>query len=233
MRRKRGAATLPLADARAANHARYLGAPCVNCGCVEKYVTNNHCVICQRHATLKWAAANPAKQTALNEKHKAISRSKRTHFWPGTSKDPLEKYLKRKERESRDPVKHKLQMKRKREKGREILREHAILRLDRIKQNQSSGKLVQRDEINRLMIGKERCCTFCFEQKNLTVDHIVAVAKGGAFTRDNLQWLCRPHNEQKSTKTNDEYIEWCEERGIDLPKIRQMKLGQAILDDLF
>ena len=233
MGRIRGTATLPLAGAIAANHARYIDVNCGTCGSVEKYVSNGNCIVCQRQANLNWAAANPEKQFALNEKHKAISRSKRTHFWPGTSRDPLEKYLKRKERESRDPAKHKIQMKRKREKGREILREHAMLRLDRIKQNQSSGKLVQRDEVNRLMIGKERCCTFCFERKRLTVDHIVAVARGGAFTRDNLQWLCRPHNEQKSTKTNDEYIEWCEERGIDLPKIRQMKLGQAILDDLF
>ena len=233
MKRKRGAATLPIAEARAANHVRYLGAACGNCGNLEKYVTNGHCVTCQRRATLKWAAANPEKQTALNEKHNAISRSKRTHFWPGTSNNPVEKYLRRKKSENRDPEKRKAEAKIKRKNTRENLLRHALLRLDRVKQNQPDGKSVKKYEIDLLMKGKDRCCTFCFEHENLTVDHILAIVRGGAFTRENLQWLCAHHNRQKFTKTNDEYIEWCEERGIDLPKIRQMKLGQAVLDDLF
>jgi 5-methylcytosine-specific restriction endonuclease McrA len=43
-------------------------------------------------------------------------------------------------------------------------------------------------------------CRTCGIGRNLTVDHILAVANGGTDEDDNLQILCRSHNSAKGTR---------------------------------
>lgn len=56
---------------------------------------------------------------------------------------------------------------------------------------------------------KERCA-LCKERqrnrKNMSLDHIVPSAKGGATSLRNLQLVCRACNEEKGTTDNDEFI---------------------------
>ncbi len=42
-------------------------------------------------------------------------------------------------------------------------------------------------------------CKQCGTRDNLSVDHILAEAKGGTLDMDNLQTLCRPCNSRKGT----------------------------------
>jgi len=44
-----------------------------------------------------------------------------------------------------------------------------------------------------------RCCN-CQTDKNLTLDHIIPVSKGGGDNIDNLQVLCRSCNSKKGNK---------------------------------
>lgn len=44
-------------------------------------------------------------------------------------------------------------------------------------------------------------CAICGSTKNLTVDHIIPLSKGGSDTIDNIQILCRKHNSQKKDKS--------------------------------
>jgi 5-methylcytosine-specific restriction endonuclease McrA len=60
------------------------------------------------------------------------------------------------------------------------------------------------DEIVARQDGK---CLLCGEQpERLTVDHIVALAKGGSNWPDNLQGLCHSCNSRKGARDMDELV---------------------------
>jgi len=56
-------------------------------------------------------------------------------------------------------------------------------------------------------------CAMCGKVKPLARDHIFPLSKGGAFTKSNIQGLCRSCNSKKSNKIIDI---------IEQPKLRQM-----------
>lgn len=47
------------------------------------------------------------------------------------------------------------------------------------------------------------CCLCCGQQKPLSPDHVVPIARGGLNGIDNIQPLCRQCNQAKGTKTID------------------------------
>lgn len=46
-------------------------------------------------------------------------------------------------------------------------------------------------------------CACCGKRRKLTIDHVVAISKGGSNTADNVQALCLPCNQTKHTKDTD------------------------------
>lgn len=56
-------------------------------------------------------------------------------------------------------------------------------------------------------------CEDDFPLRNFTVDHIVAVAKGGTDHISNLQLLCGACNSQKGTKSQAELLVMLTEKG--------------------
>jgi 5-methylcytosine-specific restriction endonuclease McrA len=47
-------------------------------------------------------------------------------------------------------------------------------------------------------------CALCGKTKSLARDHIIPLSRGGAFTKDNIQGLCKSCNSIKHTKTMEE-----------------------------
>ncbi|MDE0131923.1 MAG: HNH endonuclease, partial [bacterium] len=72
------------------------------------------------------------------------------------------------------------------------------------------GKLPNyRTHKHRLYGRQEGNCYGCkahFPYKNLTVDHVVAVSRGGSDHLDNLQLLCGWCNSKKGTKSQAEFL---------------------------
>lgn len=55
--------------------------------------------------------------------------------------------------------------------------------------------------IRRALIAARPWCEECQATTDLTVDHILPVAKGGTHARHNLRVLCRACNSQKGCRT--------------------------------
>ncbi len=67
-------------------------------------------------------------------------------------------------------------------------------------------------EIKQILFFKQDArCAICGHSpgvKMMDVDHIVPVSRGGMDDIENLQLLCRPCNQQKSAKGDQEFREW-------------------------
>lgn len=81
------------------------------------------------------------------------------------------------------------------ERAREIDRRYYEQRKAR------GGRLPKR--LRTLVIETYGECAQCGTDENLTVDHIRPQAAGGSHDWDNLQCLCKLHNEMKFTKVID------------------------------
>jgi 5-methylcytosine-specific restriction endonuclease McrA len=58
-------------------------------------------------------------------------------------------------------------------------------------------------EIQRQFDGK---CAYCGEGGEVVMDHVVALAKGGSHTKDNVVPACRHCNQRKYTKSVEEFL---------------------------
>ena len=52
---------------------------------------------------------------------------------------------------------------------------------------------------------RDKFCIYCGATKDLTLDHLVPLSRGGAHIQDNLAVACRSCNSCKHTKTYDEF----------------------------
>lgn len=72
-------------------------------------------------------------------------------------------------------------------------------------------------------------CAYCGSIDRLTLDHKVPVRRGGQHELSNLQWLCVHHNSSKHAKTHEEFVRWCAEMGMSLPRLETSASPMAIL----
>jgi len=58
-------------------------------------------------------------------------------------------------------------------------------------------------EIRIMIDSKNASCAYCGSKKNLEIDHIKPVSKGGDNNIENLQILCHKCNRAKADKYNE------------------------------
>lgn len=69
------------------------------------------------------------------------------------------------------------------------------------KQNQRThGRGVTREDWLDLCAKWDQKCAYCGEQKPLTMDHVIAVSKGGIHEISNIVPACKPCNTRKGNK---------------------------------
>lgn len=77
-------------------------------------------------------------------------------------------------------------------------------------------------------------CKYCgrrLDIKNLVVDHIVPVSKGGPSTRDNLQVICKSSNSMKGSLAEDDFLmllRWLDTVSEELKKDISIRLARGI-----
>lgn len=189
------------------------GRPCKHGHVGVRRVVDGYCCECAKTANEKYRRAHPEKRSeyakrryqeviadeSLNarrkehaEKYRRSHREdarKRASNW--RSADPERAKLSRNESRARNPHPH-----------REAARRRKMLK----RKVAGSHTLGDRREI--LAAQKNRCalcrCRFTNEVRP-TVDHIVAIKRGGTDNRSNIQLLCGPCNSGKCDKEQLEY----------------------------
>lgn len=79
-------------------------------------------------------------------------------------------------------------------------RKRVKIPLPKAKKVRSLAREKSREQINRLIKRDEAVCRTCGSTKDLTVDHVIPLARGGSISIDNLQILCRKCNQKKGAK---------------------------------
>lgn len=69
----------------------------------------------------------------------------------------------------------------------------------------SAGKPITTAEWLECVEAFDNSCAYCGAQRNLTMEHVIAIANGGTNSVDNIIPACRSCNSSKGTK---ELIEW-------------------------
>lgn len=60
---------------------------------------------------------------------------------------------------------------------------------------------LMRGQLSKELAARDaKVCRYCGSTENLSIDHIVPLARGGTNDLDNLQFLCMPCNRRKGAK---------------------------------
>jgi 5-methylcytosine-specific restriction endonuclease McrA len=74
-------------------------------------------------------------------------------------------------------------------------------------QSMSIGSLIDDEKIK--MKSSRQCC-YCGKECELTIDHLIPQARGGAESGDNAVWSCQSCNSSKGKK---DFLDWMEDQG--------------------
>ena len=167
----------------------------------------------ERHAAAhkKWAKANPEIRRAnalrfyYNNPEKAAARRRR---WAHENRDAVNAYQRAYRQENREA--HIASNRRWEAANPERVRANGVNKSAR---RRAAFSGVVRDftvaQWEEMKAAHEYRCAYCHEEKPLTQDHIVPIAKGGAHTRDNVAPACRSCN---SSKRNHDLLPWLSAR---------------------
>lgn len=126
------------------------------------------------------------KKREHREKNKDFINSKRNEKYKNITEEEYRKMLDRQNRWN--------------QANKDIIRERKMRRKI-LKMNNGTFVILPK-EIKRLYNSK---CIYCGSQKNITLDHIIPLTRGGTHSIGNLQPLCKSCN---SSKNNKLMIEW-------------------------
>lgn len=82
-------------------------------------------------------------------------------------------------------------------------RENRRLRAEERRSNNKRRKRISKGKRARVFDRDGGKCLRCGSARNLTLDHVVALSRGGTNSDGNLQTLCGPCNRAKKGKTVD------------------------------
>ena len=76
---------------------------------------------------------------------------------------------------------------------------------ERCRRARKNGTIV--GEIDEAAIyARDKVCIYCSAAEDLTLDHLIPLARGGPHSQDNLAVACRKCNSRKGTKTYEEFV---------------------------
>lgn len=212
-------------DAKDAGLPRYYtGKPCKYGHMSERTVSRSTCVSCHNDLTRRKYWENREAERVRSAKYRAENKDKRRAYWDAYLIENREKVTARRRdyrarnrgsiaAKSREYVaaNREIVLARKRKyyaENRERYR--AYVRNRRATLRNAEGTHTKDDILNILNAQKWLCanpyCKADLRHAVRHVDHIVALAKGGRNSPENLQCLCGACNRSKHTKDFDEWL---------------------------
>jgi 5-methylcytosine-specific restriction endonuclease McrA len=219
--------------AKAAGERHYFtGIPCRNGHVAKRFTSCGLCVECQREKVRKHREKNPEwwaeKQRRYIERNperrreiEKRSRAKNGHKYAEREREYHKQY-REKHREHRlqasldwrtaNRARHTANACRWQAENPEKLKaiRAAGKQARRAREVSAEGRFSAAD-VRALEAKQKGRCACCKRKRNLAVDHIIPLAKGGSNWPNNLQLLCKPCNSSKSAK---DPIRFMQERGM-------------------
>jgi 5-methylcytosine-specific restriction endonuclease McrA len=160
------------------------------------YKGSAKCKPCHKAYAIAWSKANPDKVKAHNKKRNPGVWQKQKQDKEYLLKKTLYRQATRDIRIARATKWN--------QNNREKFRSHVSKCHNKRRVSLSGGRsyLILDKELNRLY---RSCCALCASVNNITIDHIIPVARGGNHSIGNLQPLCKSCNSRKKTRFISEY----------------------------
>ncbi|NBP60230.1 MAG: HNH endonuclease [Candidatus Fonsibacter lacus] len=118
-----------------------------------------------------------------------------------TNKVALAEYQKKYRKEKKDIV-SKWEKKRSQNPKRKMY----VAMRDSWRRSQKTINLIGNQDLLRIYKELGQSCVVCKTTKDITIDHIVPISKGGTNNQENLQILCRSCNSKKRDKTMKDFL---------------------------
>ena len=173
---------------------------CTKCG-VESSLDNfyksaSKCKPCHKAYAIAWSKANPDRVKTHNKKRNPGVWQKQKQNKKYMLKKTLYRQANRDVRIARATKWNQA--------NRKKFRSHVSKCHNKRRVSLSGGKtyLILDKELNRLY---RSCCAICSTNNNITIDHIIPVARGGNHSIGNLQPLCKSCNSSKKSRFVSEY----------------------------
>ena len=190
--------------------------PCIRCGSTERY-KNDHCRPCSMKYRHKYYADNRELEITRRRKYREVHPEKVAETERRFKEANREKLVLKRRRYVEENLEKVTTLKRSwRQANPE--KEAAQKHRRRANKRENGGTLKAADIKATYAIYP--VCLACGAEENLSLDHIIPLAKAGRNSIGNIQVLCRSCNSTKGTRTIDyrdkTVIRWMQmELGID------------------
>jgi 5-methylcytosine-specific restriction endonuclease McrA len=167
----------------------YSGKPCPKGHFSERFVSFGQCVTCTISSRNSWYNNNKERASIKNK------------LW--MQNNPEKKKAKNTKWRKANPEKAKNAVEQHRVNNPEKYTSYRANRRARFRGAKGNG--ITSQQIKDLIAKQSNICIYCKKKGNLTLDHIIPLARGGLHDITNAQMICKSCNSSKCAKDPYEY----------------------------